>query len=244
MTAWRQWRESPWGRLRYTLAETNLARHLGPEPLRVLDLAGGDGGDAVPLALRGHAVTIVDRSADMLVAAKEHADAAGVALDLVEADVAEHGLDGFDVVLCHNLVQHADDATACLALALAPLRVGGLLSVMALNQRSAPLLAAIRDTDPVAALAALETDQSRSVTLDASQTLHTAEDLGDRLAALGCPVTGHYGIRAFCDYMADDQSKADPAFFADLERLELAVTARPPYPHLARLFQLTGTKLG
>ena len=244
MTAWRQWRESPWGRLRYTLAEANLTRHLGPEPLRVLDLAGGDGGDAVPLALRGHDVTIVDRSAEMLAGAKEHAEAVGVSVALVEADAADHGLDGFDVVLCHNLIQYADDVTACLAAALKPLRSGGLLSVMAVNKHSAPLVAAIRETDPVAALAALETDQARSVTFDTTVTLHTAEDVGDRLAALGCPVTGHYGIRAFCDYIADDQSKADPAFFADLERLELAVTARPPYPHFARLFQVTGTKLG
>ncbi len=242
MTAWRQWRESPWGRLRYALAEANLTRHLGPDPLRVLDLAGGDGGDAIPLAVRGHDVTIVDRSADMLAAAADHAAAADVSVTLVEADVADHGLDGFDVVLCHNLVQYADDATACLATALAPLRAGGLLSVMAVNRHSAPLLAAIRDTDPVSALAALETDQARTVTFDTTVTLHTAEDLGDRLSALGCPVTGHYGIRAFCDYIADDQSKSEPTFYAELERLELAVTARPPYPHFARLFQLVGTR--
>jgi S-adenosylmethionine-dependent methyltransferase len=115
---------------------------------------------------------------------------------------------------------------------------------MAVNKHSAPLVAGIRETDPVAALAALGTDQARTVTFDTTMTLHTAEDVGDRLTALGCPVTGHYGVRAFCDYIADDQSKADPAFFADLERLELAVTARPPYPHIARMFQLTGTKLG
>jgi S-adenosylmethionine-dependent methyltransferase len=244
MVAWRQWRDSPWGRLRYTLAAANLARHLGPEPLRVLDLAGGDGGDAIPLALLGHHVTIVDRSADMLAAAAEDAGAAGVAVDLVEADVAHHGLRGFDVVLCHNLIQYVDDVTGCLATALAPLRPGGLLSVMALNRHSAPLLAAIRDTDPATALAVLDTDQARTVTLDTAVTLHTAEDIGDRLDLLGCPVAVHYGIRAFCDYIADDGSKSDPAFYAELERLELAVTARQPYPHLARLFQLVGFKRG
>ncbi|URN11416.1 hypothetical protein LUW77_03825 [Streptomyces radiopugnans] len=43
MAAWRQWQQAPWGRLRFTLAEANLLRHLdglGDGPLRILDLAG------------------------------------------------------------------------------------------------------------------------------------------------------------------------------------------------------------
>lgn len=64
MATWQEWQEAPWGRLRYAVAEANLTRHLdGPEggrPLRVLDLAGGDGGDALRLAARGHHVTVVD----------------------------------------------------------------------------------------------------------------------------------------------------------------------------------------
>jgi len=243
-SAWREWRASPWGRLRYTVASVNLDRHLGADPVRVLDLAGGDGGDALPLAERGHHVTIVDRSPEMLATAVRDAEAAGVRdrVEVVEADVADLDLHGFDVVLCHNLIQYVDDVTACLAGALAALKPGGLLSVMALNRHSAPLVAALRQTDPAAALAALETDRARTATFGTTLTLHTAEDVGDRLAALGCRVLGHYGIRAFCDYIADDERKHDPEFFADLERLELAVTARPPYPHVARQFQLVGSK--
>ncbi|MCX4515427.1 hypothetical protein OHA27_34945 [Streptomyces sp. NBC_01619] len=52
----------------------------------------------------------------------------------------------------------------------------------------------------------------------------------------------HYGIRSFCDYITDDARKHGSSFYADLERLELAVTARPPYMHTARLFQLTAWK--
>ncbi|MFE9555012.1 hypothetical protein ACFYOD_16220 [Streptomyces sp. NPDC006703] len=40
MAAWQQWQEAPWGRLRYTVAEANLARHLDTldgGALRVLD---------------------------------------------------------------------------------------------------------------------------------------------------------------------------------------------------------------
>ncbi|WP_028927830.1 methyltransferase domain-containing protein [Pseudonocardia acaciae] len=251
MTAWHEWQESPWGRLRYTLAETNLAKHLDgldDGPLRILDLGGGDGADTVRLAERGHHVTIVDNAPEMLAAATRRAVGADVTerVTLIEADVTElpHDIaDGrYDLVLCHNLLQYLDDTAAALARAVTALRPGGVLSVMAVNRHATPLNIAVRQADPTAALAALDTDRTRTVTFDTTMTLHTAEELGEILDRLGCPVTGHYGIRTICDYITDDERKHDPAFFADLERLELALTGRHPYMHTARLFQLIGRK--
>lgn len=251
MSAWKQWQEAPWGRLRYAIAEANLLRHLGDPaggPLRVLDLAGGDGGDAVRLAARGHHVTIVDLSPAMLAAAAERADAAGLSelITGVEADVhaLPAGLVGgeFDVVLCHNLLQYVDDVRHTLAASLAPLRPGGLLSTMALNRYATPLTIAVRRLDLTAAADALDTDRTRTQTFDTAQTLHTAEDITRQLSDLGCEDVHHYGIRSVCDYITDDARKHEPAFYADLERLELALTARHPYMHTARIFQLTARK--
>jgi S-adenosylmethionine-dependent methyltransferase len=246
MTNWKKWQDAPWGRLRYTVAEANLLRHLdglGEGSLRVLDLAGGDGGDAVRLAARGHHVTVVDHAPAMLAAA-----AGGLTelITCVQADVAElprELLDGrFDMVLCHNLLQYVDDIPGTLTAALAPLRAEGLLSVMAVNRHAAPLAIAVRGMDPAAALAALDTDQARTETFDSALTLHTAEEVVPVLHDLGCRDIAHYGIRGFCDYITDDERKHDPTFFADLERLELATTARAPYMHTARLFQITAWK--
>jgi len=250
MTAWQEWQDAPWGRLRYAIAEANLARHLDGDggPLRILDLAGGDGGDAVRLAARGHHVTIVDYAPAMLAAAIERAAAAGLTqlITCVRADVtALPGdlADGeFDVVLCHNLLPYVDDLPGTLATALAPLKPGGLFSVMAINRHSAALNAAVREMNPAAALAALGTDQARTQMFDSTLTLHTAEEIIPVLRSLGCQDVRHYGIRSFCDYITDDARKHDLAFYADLEQLELATTARPPYMHTARLFQLTVRK--
>jgi S-adenosylmethionine-dependent methyltransferase len=104
----------------------------------------------------------------MLAAATERAAAAGLTrlITCVQADVtALPGdlADGeFDVVLCHNLLPYVDDAPGTLATALAPLKPGGLFSVMAINRHSAALKAAVREMDPAAALAALGTDQART----------------------------------------------------------------------------------
>ncbi|WP_234375419.1 hypothetical protein [Streptomyces sp. CB01373] len=84
--------------------------------------------------------------------------------------------------------------------------------------------------------------QSRTQMFNSAVTLHTAEEIIPVLHSLGCRDVQHYGIRSFCDYITDDARKYDPAFYADLEQLELATTARPPYMHTARLFQLTARK--
>src|SRR4051794_29961646 len=93
MTAWRQWQDAPWGRLRYTLAEHNLRRHLDGRPRRVLDVAGGNGVEAVRMAVQGHHVTVVDYSAKMLASGRSLAEATGVAqrLTFIESDAAKLG---------------------------------------------------------------------------------------------------------------------------------------------------------
>ncbi|MEU6965721.1 methyltransferase domain-containing protein [Streptomyces chrestomyceticus] len=253
MSAWREWQDAPWGRLRYVLAEANLDHQLEglpAGPLRVLDLAGGDGGDAVRLAARGHHVTIVDHAPAMLAAAAERAEASGLTeqITCVRADVhampANLATGEFDVVLCHSLLQYVDDAHPTLSAALAPLRSGGLFSVMALNRHAAPLNVAVREMDLAAALTALDTDQGRTRMFDSALTLHTAEEITSHLDGLGCRDVRHYGIRNVCDYITDDARKYDSVFYDGLERLELAMTARHPYMHTARAFQLIAWKRG
>lgn len=248
LDSWRVWQESPWGRLRYSVAEFNLRRRLtalGEGPLDVLDLAGADGGDALRLARLGHRVTIVDYSPGMLAAAHERARAAGVEdrVNTIEADVLDlpEAVTGrtHDVVLCHNLLQYMDDPEPALRSAAALVRSGGILSVMAINRHATPLGLAVRSLDPAAALAALGGRTTHGVTFDAELTLYTAEEISALLGESGCVDIEHCGIRSVSDHITDDARKHDPEFFADLEALELALTNRHPYPHTAKIFQLT-----
>ena len=239
MRQWREWQRTPWGRLRYTQAEANLARHLPSAPASVLDLAGGDGADALRLARRGHHVTVVDRSAEMLAEAERAFGLAGLPVRLVHADLADLPGDvrgEYDVVLAHNVIQYLPDPASALRAAVGLVAPGGLLSVIAINRHSEPLQRATLHLDPAGALAATDTDQTRTHTFDTTLTLHTADQVVGWLDASA--LVGHHGILAVTGYVADNDRKHDPVFFADLERLELALADRLPYPLIARFFHL------
>jgi S-adenosylmethionine-dependent methyltransferase len=239
-----QWQASPWGRLRYTLVEANLVRHLDPGPQRVLDVAGGNGLDAVRLAARGHEVTVLDPAGAMLREAKEHAEELDVAdrLHIVQAGAEDapelFGPDEFDVVLCHNLLQYVEDRPSVLRAVMAPLRSGGVLSILAPNGDSDPLRTAIRDLNPRQAFGELDAEMSYVALLDAEVPVCTAAQTIGHLAELGVGLVTRYGVRCVTDYIVDDERKHDPAFFADLERLEIAMSDRMPYLLTARFFHL------
>ncbi|MFF9198304.1 class I SAM-dependent methyltransferase [Streptomyces sp. NPDC014779] len=274
--AWREWQEEPWGRLRYAVAEANLLRHLPPadettaettaetvantaaettaeaaansRALRVLDLGGGDGGDALRLAAHGHHVTVVDYAPAMLATAARRAVRAGLGdrIACVTADVtalpSALADGGFDLVLLHGVLPYARDTTGTLGAALGAAREGGLVSVIAMNRHSEPLRAAVRTMDPDGVLAALDAPTVHTDLFDAELRLHTEQELAGALRELGCDEVHPYGIRVFCDYIPDDAVKFDPAYYARLERLDIATAGRAPYRHTARLLHLLAVK--
>ena len=70
--------------------------------LDVLDLAGGAGRLGVLLAQAGLTVTVADFSTEMLTIASQHAQEAGVALNLVEADMRDlQAFPQYDLVTCY-----------------------------------------------------------------------------------------------------------------------------------------------
>lgn len=98
-------------------------------PGRALDLAAGEGRNAIWLAERGWRVTVVEFSKVALEKAGRLAASRGVQLDLVEADVTEYEpeLGAFDLVLIAYLQTAAADRTRWLGHAVDALAPGGTL---------------------------------------------------------------------------------------------------------------------
>lgn len=248
MAQWLSSLNEPWNRLRYAVFQANLKRHLPDHPLRVLDAGGGSGSDAIPLAQQGHTVTLADFSSAMLAEAQRQAAAFGVEqqMQFVQADLLDLPVQFpqpvFDVVLCHNVLQYLDDAQAGMNAICAPLKPGGIVSVININRYSDVLQAALMRHDLDEALANLDTRESFTPLFDTPLRHYAGEELIPALEAAGCTLLGHYGVRCVNDYIADNTLKADPVFYAKLEALEMTLSDRYPYYLMARFFQLIGRK--
>ncbi|HLF27660.1 MAG TPA: methyltransferase domain-containing protein [Anaerolineae bacterium] len=197
--AWKEGQNAPWGRLRYNLTRANLSRHLPDRPLRILDAGGGNGLEAIEYAQQGHAVTLVDFSDGMLAEAHRVAEAQGVA-DRITFHRAEltsipalFPEPGFDLALCHNVVQYVDDAAALLRAVCHPLKVDGLLSLIGINRYSELYRLALMRLDLAGALISLDATTAPTLTFGVPMRLYTIEELREPLHSAGCAVVGQYG---------------------------------------------------
>src|SRR3954454_412811 len=118
--------------------------------LNVLDVGGGSGMFAVPLAQLGHQVTVVDPSADALATLHRRAATVGAGDRVrgVQGDgdrmltaLPTGGL--FDLVLCHFVLEVVDDPASTLRQIAGVLRPGGQLSTATANRAGAVLARAV-----------------------------------------------------------------------------------------------------
>jgi len=250
MAQWRAYRAAPWSRLRYLIVAHTLSSsiaRLGGGSWRILDVGGGDGGDALPLALAGHQVTVLDPSVPMLAKLGEDAAEAGVGDRVrgVQGDIeAIAGLEpqGFDLVLCHFVLQYLDALDGPLGQLLGAVKPGGYVSLIAPNRPGEVLAKATRGVDPAAAFALLDAETNRTLTFDHTVRRIDAETAIAALEAAGCEIVSRFGGRIINDLLPDAAPKADPAFFADLLRLELAVCDREPYLRTGMFWQALARK--
>ncbi|MFF3868412.1 methyltransferase domain-containing protein [Micromonospora sp. NPDC001898] len=208
--------------------------------LTVLDVGGGTGGFAVPLAQAGHRVTVVDASPDALAALTRRAAEAGVA-DRVRAVQGDgDALAGLvepasvDLVLCHSVLEVVDDPALVVAALVAALRPGGAASVLVAGQAAAVLGRAMNGHLDLAAAVAADPAGAAGP----RDTLRRRYD-ADRAAALltdgGLAVEEIHGVRVLADLLPAAVADGQPAALVELER---ALAARPPYRDLAAQLHL------
>lgn len=208
-------------------------------PLRVIDLGGGTGGMAVPLAQLGHHVTVVDPSPDALAALDRRVNDAGMA-DLVRAvqgdaltlgQVCPEGT--ADLVCCHGVLEMVDDpgqALQAMARALAP---AGMLSLV-VAQRLAVVLARALAGRFSQALYALESPDGRWGTADPMPRRFDLDDIRALLDEAGLHIVQAMGVRLFSDLVPSAflDAESDRAALLELER---RIAGDPQSSVLARL---------
>jgi S-adenosylmethionine-dependent methyltransferase len=201
-------------------------------PLRVLDLGGGSGGLAVPLAELGHDVTVVDPSPNALAALERRAADSGVADRVTgrqgDADTPafETG-ETFDLVCCHGVLEVVDDPTAALAGTAAVLTPKGHLSLLVAGRLAVVLTKALAG-DIGQAREALTSREGRWGKADPLPRRFDIDGLVALLDASGFTPIQVHGVRVFADLVpsAALDSAADREALAELER---AVATHPQY---------------
>jgi len=248
MEQWIKENNLPWMKLKTDLGLSNLRKHLPGKSLRILDVGGGNGYDAIPLAREGHRIDLVDFSTEMLKAARTCAEDAGLEqiIQFHQADVTElerlFPQPGFDAVVCHNVLQFVVDAPGLIRQMAAVLISGGFFSLISPNRCSLPYRKAFLDKDLDEAFRQIGSRNFRNTIFNTEMTEYSFEEIRDMLPAAGLEFVAHYGIRCFADYWGDNETKLRPEVWEKILKLEYALTDKEPYNLLARFWQVIARK--
>jgi SAM-dependent methyltransferase len=212
----------------------------GGRVLNVVDVGGGTGGFAVPLAEAGHHITVVDASPDALAALTRRAAEAGVA-DRVEAvqgdadalaDLVPPG--SAHLVLCHSVLEVVDSPADAVAGVATALRPGGAASVIVAN-RTAAVFARAMSGQLDLATTLLHDPDGRAGARDTLRRRYDADSATALVAKAGLVVEEIHGVRVVADLVPGTVVERD---HDALIAFELAAAGVSPLRDLATLLHL------
>jgi S-adenosylmethionine-dependent methyltransferase len=217
----------------------------GGSPMRVLDVGGGSGMFAVPLARLGHDVTVVDPSADALATLRRRAETAGVGAlvhglqgdgDLLHEVLPAAG-DGFDLALCHYVLEVVDDPAVTLGEISRALRPGGQVSVATANRAGAVLGRAVAG-HPVEALALLEDRDPAPARSRPARRRFSSDEMLALVEGAGLRPGPWRGVSVVADLL-EATSGAEPGA---VRALELALAEQSPFRDIATGLHVLATR--
>ena len=207
----------------------------GRTALDIVDVGGGTGGLAVPFAVLGHHVTVVDPSPDALAAAQRRAAEAGARLASVQGEAAS--LDSLvgpaDLVICHNVLEYVDEPADAMNAIARVLQPSATVSVLASNAVAAVLHRALagRFAEARVLLADAAACTPRRFTLPGLTAL--VEQAGLHAGEV-------HGLRIFTGLVPGALLDGDAAATEALRALEEAAASTPPLRDIAAQLHVLG----
>src|SRR5215467_2716726 len=195
---------------------STLAAQAGRDRLDILDVGGGTGGFAVPLAGLGHNVTVIDPSPDSLAAAERRAAEMNVPLSVVQGDVTDlamvAGEASVDLVLCHSVLEYVDSPADAMASIAQVLRPAGAVSVLAASSVAAVIHRALagRFDDARRLLAEIDGGSGGLERGTARPRRFTLAAVVALIEGAGLRAGSAHGVRVFADLVPGMFADADP----------------------------------
>ncbi len=206
------------GYVRQELVRRNMLASLGElsEPgLNIVDVGGGDGRDAMWLSERGHAVTVIDTSCDML--AKAQARLETTDSDVQSRVTLQHGTvhslrdtyrGQFDIALSHGVLMYLDDPGQHVHDLMDITKTTGKMSVMTRGYAATEQRLLIENN-----LAGVQCLASTGVYvnhLDVDTHPYKPEELVGLFQKSGLNVQDWFGVRLLSDDLYIPLSEIDP----------------------------------
>lgn len=206
---------------------------------RVLDVGGGSGVWAVPLARSGCRVTVVDPSPNALATLRRRAEDAGVGdrIEAVQGDT--DALDDLvpaataDLVLGHGLLEVVDDVGKAIEALRAAAAVGGVVSVLVANCYATVLRWALAGHLVDARRLLDAPDGALAGTKEPLLRRFDVDGLRRALTDAGLVIETLQGDGVFADVVPGTVLEANPKAVERLTDLELAAASRPPLRDVA-----------
>ncbi|ADD44567.1 methyltransferase domain-containing protein [Stackebrandtia nassauensis] len=206
-------------------------------PCRVVDVGGGTGGFAVPLAQAGYEVTVVDPSPNALAGLTRRAADAGVAERVTAVQGDTDALTGLvepgsvRLVLCHSVLEMVDSPQLSMDAIASVLAPGGAASILGANRVGAVLSRALIG-NLSAAMALLNDPDGRVGERDTLCRRFDPEELVTLVASGGLTVEQRHGVQVLAD-MTPGGRDTEPGAAQALREFEAATAALAPYRDIA-----------
>ncbi|HEY5880418.1 MAG TPA: methyltransferase domain-containing protein [Nakamurella sp.] len=200
--------------------------------VRVLDVGGGSGTRAVPLASLGCSVVVVDSSVNALAILHRRAEDAGVADRVVGRQADADRLDtvvepdSADLVVCHHLLEEVDDPATVMRGLAGAVRPGGSVSILVAGRLGAVLAQTLAGRfDEAREL--LNRADARSGPGDPLRRRFDVLGVRTLVESVGLVVEAVTGVGVLADLVPAAARRAGPGAESELAELEAAAAGHP-----------------
>lgn len=218
--------DQPWGRMFYEMIYKQLDLS-DCKKLKILDFGAGFCITADHYA-KSHDVTAVEPSDEMraLRVGDNPYTLVGGGIDYLR----DLDADSFDLVICHNVLEYADDKEAILKHLVRVTKPGGILSVVKHNLYGRVMATAVMSDDPKSALSLL--DQGAEKSMFGKRDVYSNEWITDLLKD-EMTLIDTYGIRTFFGLSSNNDIKYTDDWYQSMLELETKACSMDEYRKVA-----------
>ena len=219
--------EQPWGKMFYELIFRQL-NLLEDQRLKILDFGAGFCITADHYAAF-HDVTALEPSEDMRSLRVKNNAYTLIEEGLEYLKTLED--DSFDVVICHNVLEYAEEKEEILQNLVRVLKPAGRLSIVKHNLYGRVMATAVLGDDPASALSLLKNDEAEN-SMFGSRDVYSNEWLTGLLEAQTEPVDT-YALRIFFGLSSNNEIKYTEGWYRNMLELETKAYSIEEYKKVA-----------